>query len=143
MTVIVPVPIERLRRTALRLGISIYWYPTVTGKHFPHAAYCETVSGPIIFLNPVIAESPKSYRCALAYALGCHQAGSGDELLVLRRSYDLVLPDRWLIARLSWHPSRIAEEADVLQEWVEAKLNLISSESRHRAAFSSEGEAST
>lgn len=136
---IVPVPIGRLWQIARTCGITVVWYPS---ERFPRGCFCETADGPYIFLNPAIRKSTMRYRCTFAHELSHYHAGvypgleAKDEARAMRWAYDLVLPDWWFLPRLEWEPWRIAEEADVYQHWVEAKLKVLWMKYNRRMAVS-------
>lgn len=89
---------------------------------------------PVIFMSPAIEKSDMRLRCTLSHELGHHFIGIGgnhagrDDEKAMRWAYNLVLPHWWIKHRLYWEPWQIAEEADVYQEWVEARLHLLWSE---------------
>src|SRR5690606_42057454 len=82
-----------------------------------------------IFLNPVIQESSKLYRCTFAHELGHYYATvagmPGDDELALKWARRIVLPDSWVLPRRHMNPARLAEEADVYEEWVAARIRDI------------------
>ncbi len=124
----VPYPIHRLWALVEREGIEVVWYPDET---YPRGRYCIANNCPFIFLNPFVQSTTMRLRTTLAHELGHHFAGFGsggdtrDDERAMRWAYELVLPYWWIRKRLDWEPWRIAEEADVYQEWVVARLKMI------------------
>lgn len=124
----IPFPVDRLWSMIAAERISIIWYPD---NHYPRGRYCVVNGHPFLFLSPFVKSTTMRLRCSLAHELGHHFAGFGsgneerDDERAMRWAYDLVLPHWWLNKRLHWELWRIAEEADVYQEWVEAQLQLI------------------
>lgn len=122
----VPIPIIWLWELAESEGIIVEWYPQ---ENYPLGRYCYADGLSFIFLNPVIQESSRLYRCTFAHELGHYYATvagmPGDDELALEWARRIVLPDSWVLPRRHMNPARLAEEADVYEEWVAARIRDI------------------
>ncbi len=124
----IPYPIEDLVDLATVHNVELIWYPQESA---PRGRYVARNGVHVIFLSPILQRSEMRLRCTLAHELGHHSTGAGgeridgevrDEARADRWARRLLMPDEWMLDRLTWPVWEIAEHAGVLQSWAEARL---------------------
>lgn len=125
---VIPYPVEALMELAAQQSVRLVWYPH---DNHPRASYISVDDLHIIALSPSLCRSQRDLRCAFAHELGHHVMGVGgeriggearDEARADRWARRLLMPDAWMIERLTWSAWEICEGAGVGQSWAQERL---------------------
>ncbi|MGI6542090.1 MAG: ImmA/IrrE family metallo-endopeptidase [Limnochordia bacterium] len=126
---IIPYPIDDLIRFAYDAGIDdVIDYPD---PRCPRARYICCSGVHLICVNPTLLNDTMSRRCALAHEISHFIVGVGgehidgesrDEERARRYARRLLMPDKWILDRLTLPVWEISEQAGVYQNWAAARI---------------------